>query len=108
MARVGFTKARTVAGDKISKANKSTVGYMVYQSLQQGYKKVIDHAIESGKLVIMGATDQDVVVQSIVALVDEDTPIHITNRILFAYQNLQKCLRPKQESHQATPIGSVR
>lgn len=96
-AWVGFTKARVVAGDNISKANQSTMGYMLYQSLQQDYEKVIDHAIESDKFVIMGAPDQDVVVQFIIALVEEDTPIHITNHILVAYQNLQKCIRRKHE-----------
>ena len=33
----------------------------------------------------------------IVALVSKDTPIHITNRILFACQNLHKCIRRKNE-----------
>lgn len=74
------------------------MGYILCQSLHQDYKKVIVYAMESGKLLIMGTPDQNVVFQSIIALVGEETPIDKTNRILVAYQNLHKCNRPKTES----------
>ncbi len=95
---VRFTKVRADAGDKYSKANMTTMGYMLYQALHVDYKKVVDHAVEGGQLTMMGAQDQDEVVKAIVTLVGEDTPIHITNRILLAYQNLHKCIRRKNET----------
>ena len=83
-----FTKERAESGEKTAKANVRTMGYLLYQALHDDYKSVLNHAHDSGQLVLRGGIDQGSAVNTIIALVAEDTPIDVTNRILTAYQKL--------------------
>ena len=71
---------------------------VLYQDLLLDYKKVIDHAVEGGKLSLMVAQDQFKDVRIIVTLSDEDTLIHFINCTFMAYQNLPKCIRRRLET----------
>ena len=94
---VDFTKQRAESGEKTAKANVRTMGYLLYRALHPDYQAVLDHARDSGQLVLRGGEGQDEAVNTIVSLVGEDTPIDVTNRILSAYQKLHACVRKDEE-----------
>ena len=70
---VMFTKAQAEARIKLSKAKKTTMGYILYQSSHKDYEKVIDNAVES-KILVMDYENEDKEVNIFVQFVDEHKP----------------------------------
>ena len=96
---VNFTKLRAASGEKTANANKLTMAYMLYRALHQDYKAVLDNARDHGDLVFDGdAEHQEKAVKTIIALIGEDTPVDVTNRILAAYRKLHACVRRGDET----------
>ena len=104
---VDFTKERAESGEKTAKANVRTMGYLLYQALHDDYKSVLNHARDSGQLVLRGGIDQDSAVKTIIALVGEDTPIDVTNRILTCVPEASRmCASPRMRHLPSSPTVS--
>eukprot|EP00171_Calliarthron_tuberculosum_P004903 IDg4903t1 len=73
------------------------MGYLLIEAVHSDYQAVLQHALESGELIIDNSKMQVEAINKIVELVGQDTPIEATNRILSAYNKMHGCIRRSDE-----------
>jgi len=84
--------------DKKSIATQATFAYVLYDAVHPSYQKVLDHAKDSGALNFDGqSSHQRAVVEQIIQLIGQDTPLEIIDRLLSAYQHVHTCVRHDKE-----------
>lgn len=94
---VSFTKQRSLSGERRSKADMSTLGYLVYGNLSSEFKSTIDLHKENRMLDFADSVNQEQVVETIIQLIGDDSMFDKTHRTMCAFRKAYTCVRRNDE-----------